>query len=142
ARSGCRTPPSRRSWGGPMRGHEVVRGGRGLAPHPSRALPGLLDLDLPPTRDFRLGQADLEHAVLELGADLVEIHGAREAEGALEGAIAPLVDLVAPVLLLELVLLGAADREEVVLDIDLEVVAVDPRDLGGQHERIAGVDQL
>src|SRR5690606_41352099 len=42
----------------------------------------------------------------------------------------------------ELVLHGAAVREEADLDIDREVDAVVPRDLGGQHERIAGVDQL
>src|SRR6185503_3238828 len=73
-----------------------------------------------------LGHVQREDALPVVGGDRVALHGARQREGALEAAIAALPEMVALLfrVLLALLRLLAADREDVVLELDLDVVGI------------------
>src|SRR5678809_634231 len=101
--------------------------------------PGHVDFDLLRTRVLPLGKNDLQHAFLVLGLDLRLIDGAGKLEGSGEHAVRPLDAVV--VLLLDF--LGepplAPKRERVVLDPHIDVLLIDPGQVGAQHHRFLGL---
>src|SRR4029077_11503540 len=75
-----------------------------------------------------LGQADLQHAFVVVSGDVFRIHCLRQAEAASEAPILTLhtTEILFFLFLLELTL--AVHGEGVVLDADVEVFLIDPRD--------------
>src|SRR5208337_4280809 len=103
--------------------------GRGATP-PRRSL--ALDLDL---LDQLLGlgglrQGDGEHALLEGRRDLVRVDGVGNPQGALVGAIAALPEMIILLLLFLRLFLLALDRQYAVGHLDLDVLLIDPRQVG------------
>src|ERR1041384_4225194 len=73
---------------------------------------------------------------------MLGVHRARQGEGALEGAVAPLVAVPPLVLVLGDLLLLAADREDVVLEVDLHVLGTHAGELEGDLELILVLDDV
>src|SRR5205823_9792586 len=129
---GARPPPKRRALIAPMMASrpavsELQRSRRcrlalldrgALAPH-SDLHPAALAL-------LGLGDPDLEHAVLELGANPLGVDALGQGQRAREAPRGPLDPVVA---LLAVLLLGPArpgNRQDVVLELDLDVLLAEP----------------
>src|SRR5262249_57861663 len=88
-------------------------------------------LGLGPLRD-----ANLEHAVGQRGLDLLAVHGLRKNERARERTELTLEDAIAVLVLLLLELALAAQREDVLLDVDFHVLGLEAGDLRGEDQRV------
>ncbi len=94
-----------------------------------QALLRRLDRNLPRRRRFLFGKPELEHPVLQVGADVVGVNRFGKAERPGEAAV---LSLDAPIAALGLVLLDfafAAERENVLLDVDLDLICGQARNL-------------
>src|SRR5215831_10614460 len=102
----------------------------------------LVDFDLAPLllslRVCRLGDRDLEDAVLEGGGDIIGLDPVGKGQRALESAIGPLGPMqdvsLAFLLLLVFGLLHALDRELVVAHSDVDVIFRDAGEFGGDRD--------
>ena len=106
-------------------------------------LPAPAHLDLPRLRLGRLGHVDLEYAVTVLGPDVLGVDILRQGDPALELtvlALAALVLLALPGLLA--VLAMPVDGEHVVLDLDLDVVLPDARQVALEDQLVAALPQV
>src|SRR5436309_10995748 len=95
-----------------------------------------LDLDSLGLRRFGLRQHDLENTVLVARPDLRNVHRRRESEGTGEAAVEaldPMVILVLDVLLAHPL---AAEREDAVLDVDVDVLLPHAGQLRLEHEAL------
>jgi hypothetical protein len=81
--------------------------------------------DLLRLRFFALRDIQGQHAILVVGLDTVRIHGVREREAAAERAIRPLDAQIIIFVNLLLEPTISADREDVVLDADVEISLLD-----------------
>src|SRR5258708_33681979 len=106
-----------------------------------RARKASVDLELPRARRLRGGfrQPDRKGAVLELRFGAVGVDAPRQGYHALEGSEGPLDVVTALLLLLRLELLLAAQDQELVLDQDLDILALEARKLGRDAQRLAVV---
>src|SRR5258706_15679571 len=109
-----------------------------------RARKTSVDLELPRARRLRGGfrQPDRKGAVLELRLGAVGIDATRQGYHALEGSEGPLDVVTALLLLLRLELLLAAQDQELVLDQDLDILALEARKLGRDAQRLAVVHHV
>src|SRR6266571_5584589 len=81
-----------------------------------------LHLDVPRPRLLDLRQGDGQHAMLVVRLDVAGVHGRGQREAALERAVTAFIPVHPLGALLGDLLLGAVDREHVVLDRDLHVL--------------------
>jgi len=94
-----------------------------------QALLGRFDRNLPRRGRFFLGKSKLEHPVLEVGADVVGVDRFGKAERPGEAAILSLDATIAALGLFLLDFAFAAERENVLLDVDLDVFRGQARNL-------------
>src|SRR5215210_1113623 len=138
---------------GPVRGRSAgARGPRRPAPTSLRAgvLAGvdrrrralLADLDRDAARLARLGlgDADLEHALVERGGDRLWVDAIRQRERAAEAAVRPLDAVEALPALLVLGLALARDGQDVALDVDRDVALAEAGQIGLEREVVLGLD--
>ena len=95
-----------------------------------------LDLDLLRLRLFLLGEVEGEYTVLELRFDAVRFDMVRDLEGPVEAAVNPFTNVNVTVILLALRMLFPRDGQDVVLHLDLDVIALQPGEFGGDFEVI------
>src|ERR1019366_8402 len=96
------------------------------------------DFDLPRLGSFLLGKRHAEHAILELGRDVFRVESIGHREAAHETAVAAL-DAVIPLLGLFLVELALArNLQRLVLHFDVNVLQIDVRQIGFQHQFVLG----
>src|SRR5690606_38492002 len=94
------------------------------------------DLD-PARRGFRaLGDHDLEHAVAAAGDDALGIGAVGQREAAVEAAVAALHARVALGFGARFALAFALDRENALVHLDLDLLRVDARQVGVDHEAL------
>src|SRR6185436_11201217 len=93
-------------------------------------------LDLPWLELLCLGDLEAEDAVLERGPGLVRLEAVRQGHGAAEAAAANLLEDVAALLGGALVGRLARDGHCAVLDRDVDVVRLDPRQRGLDRDRV------
>src|SRR5689334_1484337 len=126
-RSGPRGPARARADrlgpGGRLTATLAVQLGVGAAA--GRALDRRRDPDLARLDLLRLGDCQLEHAMLERGARLVGLEALGQADRPADRAAADLLDEVLALALLALLAVLAADRERAVLDGDVDVLGLD-----------------
>src|SRR5690242_3112902 len=100
------------------------------------------DLNAHGVRFLRLGHHDPQNAVLRRGLDLVRLHMAGHGDRPAEGAVAALgpVDLLTG---------GAArwvplalDRQQAVLELDLQVLGRDTGQFGGHHVGVLALEDV
>src|ERR1019366_1590883 len=87
-----------------------------------------------------LGERDryLHDAIVRLGLDCLGVGASRQRYRAAEGPVAALTPHVVLVLLFLALLVLTGDREDVVLDLDLDLLGLDPGDVGA-HDEVAVV---
>src|ERR1017187_6667479 len=97
------------------------------------------DLDLPRLGGFLLGQRHGEHAILEVRRDVLRIEGIGHREAAYETAVAALDAVIAffGVFLAELAL--ARNGQRLVLHANVNVLQIDVRQIGFQHQFVLGL---
>src|SRR5581483_9242119 len=99
---------------------------------------GSADLDPPRLRRLRLPQRQRQHAVLELGADLLLVDLVREAEAPREVAdIVFGIERLQPLVLAEVD--AAFDAQHVLLELDVDLLLLDAGQLHDDGERVLGV---
>jgi hypothetical protein len=87
------------------------------------------------------GNDDRQDAITELGRDAVRIHGLRQRKRAREGAVATFHSVeLGSLLMLHGAL--AAHRENLMLQFDLDLVALQAGQLDGEDEPVAGLIQV
>src|ERR1035438_9958139 len=96
------------------------------------------DFDLPRLGSFLLGKRDAEDAILEVRRDVFRVEGIGHREAAHETAVAALDAVIAllGMFLVELAL--ARDGERLVLHFDVNVLQIDVRQIGLQHQFVLG----
>src|ERR1039457_6447949 len=96
------------------------------------------DLDLPRLGSFLLGKRHAEHAILEVRRDVLRVEGIGHGKAAHETAVAALDAVIAllGMFLVELAL--ARDGERLVLHFDVNVLQIDVRQIGLQHQFVLG----
>src|SRR5947199_459979 len=106
--------------------------------------PGSLDLDPPPLALLLLRQRDrdLEDAVLEVGLRLIGAHPLGERDGAVELAVAALAAVDTPLVPLLLLAPLPVQHEVVVVDLQVDVLLLHPRQVGADHEVAAPLRDL
>src|SRR3989304_3227749 len=105
---------------------------------------GLLgvDLDRPGALALELWQGDGEHAALVLRSRLLGVDAGGKLDRAAEGAVRELAVQVALALILLLVLSLSLDRQQILVDGDLDLVRVDAGESGLGHHRVVGLGEI
>src|SRR5207248_2446396 len=83
-----------------------------------------------------------EHAVVELRVDALAVGDVGQREAARERAVLALVERVALTLRAVLGAAAAADRQDAVVQADVEVLLLDARQVGLDDERVIGLLDL
>src|SRR2546422_8294076 len=149
ARRERRRCPTERSWNDCGNCCKKSRGAHTLRPYrpvqlrrPDRLLRCDLYRDLPRLRLLDLRQGHRQHAVLVGCLDGVGVDGGGQREAALEGAVSPLVAMYPLRALFGNLLLGPVNREDVVLEGDLDVLRHHARKLGHDADRVSLLDDV
>src|SRR6266545_3367229 len=118
-------------------GGPTTEGGPALRLAAARSVSAHLHLDALRLRLGLLRQVDEEHTLLGLGADVFRVDGRRQREGASERTVAQLetVIVLARGFLLELAL--ALERQNAILESDLDVLRLDAGQLGANDDLLA-----
>src|SRR5512135_2412261 len=93
-------------------------------------------LDLLRLRRLLLRKMDLQNAVLHPGVDLVRVHGSRERERAVEGAVRPLHAVIALLLDLPFQLPFPAKGQDAVLVLDADLLLLQSGKLRGDDDLV------
>src|SRR6185437_12909559 len=118
-------------------GYEKKAAGSVMLPARVHSVSGRLDGDSPRLRGRALRNADLQHAVEMRCLDGVGIHALGQCEAAQERAGGALEALVAVLGGLLLGVARALDRQHALLGGDLDVLALDARQVGGNDEALS-----
>jgi len=81
-----------------------------------------------------LGDPHLENPIAEVGLDVIDLHVLGEPEGAAEMAEAALAEVILVGILLLLLLALAADRQKIVIQLDVDVFLLHARQLAIQEQ--------
>src|SRR3972149_5425630 len=90
----------------------------------------------------RLGQLDRQQPVLERGADLAAVHRHGQADAPHKAPVGALHAEVMLVLLLLLLPLLPLDRQDLILEGHLDLLRLDPGDLGLHHQGVLGLGEV
>src|SRR4051812_44899859 len=113
-----------------------------LGPRDGGGLVADLDGDAPRLALLGLGDAYLEHALVEGGCDPVGVDAVRQRQRAAELAEGALHPVEALLLLLVLGLPLAGDGQDVVLELDRDVLLREAGQVGAQDEVLVGLDEV
>src|SRR5713101_5202138 len=131
AAKGWRVRPALQSYHSSSAGLLRCRSGHRLGVH--------IDFDLLWLGFFALRDGQSQHPVLVIGLNRVRIHGIRQREAPGERAIRALHTQVVFFLHLLLELAFTANRQDVVLHADVQILGIDFRQIGLHHEFMLGL---